>query len=161
LKTLFPERGLAAYERSYRQGQYQRCLEQSEALIQQHPGSAGYDRALWYAGLSLVQLDPPAENYSRAMVYFSKLLQQCPESGFAGAAAAWVKVLSGIARNRQELQQLQAQLSQCSRASDEQASQAARLKAETGRLKKELELLKRVDLQLQQQKKDMHNAGKP
>jgi hypothetical protein len=35
-----------------------------------------------------------------------------------------------------------------------------KLKTERERLKKEIELLKKVDLQIHQQKKDMTNAGK-
>jgi hypothetical protein len=151
----------AQIERSYRQGQYQRSLEQCAAVIAQHPGSAVYDRALYYAGLNLVQLGPASDNYSRALHYFQKLLQERPDSALIDESTAWVKLLSLSAQTHRELQQRQSQISQYGGLYDEQARQIVRLKAENERLKKELELLKKVDLQLQQQKKDMHNAGKP
>jgi len=151
----------AQIERSYRQGQYQRSLEQCAAVIAQHPGSDFYDRALFYSGLNLVQLGPSADNYSPTLHYFQKLIQERPDSALIDESAAWVNLLSRSAQTQQELRQRQAQISQYGGLNDEQARQIARLKAEIERLKKELELLKKVDLQLQQQKKDMHHAGKP
>jgi tetratricopeptide (TPR) repeat protein len=148
-------------ERSYQLGQYQRSLDQCAALIAQHPGGAFYDRGLFYAGLSLVQLGPIAENYSRALQYFRKLIQECPQSAFRHESTAWVNILSRSAQAQKELQEREVLIAQCRSASDEKDRRIARLAAENERLKKELELLKRVDLQFQQQKKDMHNAGKP
>ena len=148
-------------ERSYQLGQYQRSLDQCAALIAQHPGGAFYDRGLFYAGLSLVQLGPAAENYSRALQYFRKIIQECPQSTLRHESTAWVNILSRSAQAQKELQEREARIAQCRSASDEKDRRIARLAAENERLKKELELLKRVDLQFQQQKKDMHNAGKP
>jgi tetratricopeptide (TPR) repeat protein len=148
-------------ERCHRQGQYQRSLEHCAALIAQHPGGTFYDRGLFYAGLSLVQLGPSAENYSRALQYFRKLIQECPQSALMHESTAWVNILSRSAQAQKDLQAQQERISQCRSASDEKDRQIARLKTESERLKKKLELLKRVDLQFQQQKKDMHNAGKP
>jgi tetratricopeptide (TPR) repeat protein len=148
-------------ERCYRQGQYQRSLEYCTVLVTQHRGSAFYDRALYYAGLSLVQLGPSAENYFRALQYFQKLLRECPDSALTDESTAWVNLLSRSLQAEKDLQAQQERISQCRSASDEKDRQIARLKTESERLKKKLELLKRVDLQFQQQKKDMHNAGKP
>jgi tetratricopeptide (TPR) repeat protein len=148
-------------ERSYQSGQYQRSLDQCAALIAQHPGGAFYDRGLFYAGLSLVQLGPAMENYSRALQYFRKLIQECPQSALRHESTAWVNILSRSAQAQKELQEREVLIAQCRSASDEKDRRIARLAAENERLKKELELLKRVDLQFQQQKKDMHNAGKP
>jgi capsule polysaccharide export protein KpsE/RkpR len=72
-----------------------------------------------------------------------------------------VNILSRSAEAQKELQEREALIAQGRSASDEKDRRIARLAAENERLKKELELLKRVDLQFQQQKKDMHNAGKP
>ncbi len=149
-------------ERSYQLGQYQRSLDQCAALIAQHPGGAFYDRALFYAGLSLVQLGPAAENYSRALQYFRKLIQECPQSALRHESTAWVNILSrsrsgakrAAGRDRHGFHSAAAH-------SDEKDRRIARLAAENERLKKKLELFKKVDLQFQQQKKDMHNAGKP
>jgi tetratricopeptide (TPR) repeat protein len=147
-------------ERSYQLGQYQRSLDQCAALIAQHPGSAFYDRALYYAGLSLVQLGPAAENYSRALQYFQKLIQECPQSARMHESATWVNLLSRSLQAEKDLQAQQERISQCRSASDEKDRRIAGLAAENERLKKELELFKKADLQFQQQKKDMHNAGK-
>ena len=148
-------------ERSYRSGQYQRSLDQCAALIAQHPGGAFYDRALFYAGLSLVQLGPAAGNYSRALRYFQKLQQECPDSTRMPESTAWLKLLSRSLQAEKDLQAQQALITQCRSAGDEKDRRTARLAAENGRLKKELELFKKADLQFQQQKKDMRNAGKP
>lgn len=148
-------------ERSFRQGEYQRCLEQCAARIAQHPGDAFYDRALFYAGLSLVQLGPGAGNHTRALHYFQKLRMECPESALAQESAAWVQLLSRSLRLEKELQDEQARIAECRSAGDEKDRRIAGLAAEIGRLKKKLELFKNADLQFQQQKKDMHNAGKP
>lgn len=148
-------------ERSFRQGEYQRCLEQCTARIAQHPGGVFYDRALFYAGLSLVQLGSGAENHTRAMHYFQKLKQECPDSALAQESAAWVQLLSRSLRLEKELQDEQARIAGCRGAGDEKDRRIAGLAAEIGRLKKKLELFKNADLQFQQQKKDMHNAGKP
>jgi hypothetical protein len=148
-------------ERSYRLGQYQRSLDQCAALIAQHPGGPLYDRALFYAGLSLVQLGPGAENHTRALRYFQRLRQECPASTLIHESTTWVNLLSRSLQAEKDLQAQQALISQCRSASDEKDRRIARLAAENERLKKELELFKKADLQFQQQKKDMHNAGKP
>lgn len=148
-------------ERSFQQGEYQRCLEQCAARIAQHPGDAFYDRALFYAGLSLVQLGSGAENHTRALRYFQQLKQECPDSALAQESAAWVQLLSRSLRLEKELQDEQARIAECRSAGDEKDRRIAGLAAEIGRLKKKLELFKNADLQFQQQKKDMQNAGKP
>jgi hypothetical protein len=148
-------------ERSFRQGEYQRCLEQCEARIAQHPGGAFYDRALFYGGLSLVRLGSGAENHSRALHYFQMLNKECPESTLAQESAAWVQLLSRALQLEKELHDEQARTSVCLSDGNEKDRRIAGLSAEIGQLKKKLELFKKADLQFQQQKKDMQHAGKP
>jgi hypothetical protein len=124
-------------ERSYQLCQYQHSLEQCAVLVTQHPGSAFYDRALYYAGLSLVQLGPSAGNYFRALHYFQKLQQECPASTLMHESTAWVNLLSRSLQAEKDLQAQQERISQCRSASDEKDRRIARLAAENERLKKE------------------------
>ncbi len=148
-------------EKYYRQGQYQKSLEQCAAFISAYRESPLYDRALFYAALNNLHLNPPEKSHDTAIQYFNKLLSECPESSLRDASAAWVSVLTAsdrsIALLKKELDEKQVQITKASAAKDHEI---VKLKAEIEKLKKEIELLKKVDLQYQQSKRNAIDAGK-
>jgi len=150
----------AQIERYYRQGAYQQSLEHCAALITGDPGSPFYAQALFYAGLSSAQLHFPDDDYSSAQRYFQQVTEKFPNSSLADQSAAWVAVLSRMQRMKQDLLSSEDRWRRCRQTQDEKDRAIVKLKTETEKLKKEIELLKKVDLQIHQQKRDITNAGK-
>jgi tetratricopeptide (TPR) repeat protein len=151
---------LAQIERYYRQGAYQQSLERCAALIERYPGSPHYDRALFYAGLNSVQLHVADDDYTSALRYFEHVTEQFPDSALADQSAAWVSALSRLQRVKQDALNKEDQARHCREIQNEKDREIVKLKTERERLKKEIELLKKVDLQIHQQKRGMTNAGK-
>ena len=150
----------AQIERYYRQGAYQQSLERCAALINGYPGSPLYAQALFYAGLNSVQLHFPDDDYTSARRYFQQVIEKSPNSSLADQSAAWVAVLSRMQRMKQDLLSSEDRWRRCRQTQDEKDRAIVKLKTETEKLKKEIELLKKVDLQIHQQKRDITNAGK-
>ena len=151
---------LAQIERYYRQGAYQQSLERCAALITGYPGSPLYAQALFYAGLNSVQLHFVDDDYTSARRYFQQVIEKSPNSPLADQSAAWVAVLSRLQRVKQDALSSEDQGRRCRQTQDEKDRAIVKLKTETEKLKKEIELLKKVDLQIHQQKRGMTNAGK-
>ena len=151
---------LAQIERYYRQGAYQQSLERCAALIERYPGSPLYAQALFYAGLNSLQLHFVDDDYSSAQRYFQQVIEKTPNSSLADQSAAWVAVLSRVQRIKQDALSSEEQGRRCRQTQDEKDREIVKLKTETEKLKKEIELLKKVDLQIHQQKRGMTNAGK-
>ena len=150
----------AQIERYYRQGAYQQSLERCAAFITGYPGSRFYAQALFYAGLNSVQLHFPDDDYSSAQRYFQQVTEKFPNSSLADQSVAWVAVLSRVQRMKQDLLSKEDQWRRCRQTQDEKDRAIVKLKTETEKLKKEIELLKKADLQIHQQKRDITNAGK-
>ena len=150
----------AQIERYYRQGDYQQSLERCAALIAGYPGSPLYAQALFYAGLNSVQLHFSDDDYTSARRYFQQVIEKSPNSSLADQSAAWVAVLSRLQRVKQDALGSEEQGRRCRQTQDEKDRDIVKLKTETEKLKKEIELLKKVDLQIHQQKRGMTNAGK-
>jgi len=150
----------AQIERYYRQGAYQQSLERCAALITGYPGSPLYAQALFYAGLNSVQLHFSDDDYTGARRYFQQVIENAPNSSLADQSAAWVAVLSRLQRVKQDALSSEDQGRRCRQTQDEKDRAIVKLKTETEKLKKEIELLKKVDLQIHQQKRGMTNAGK-
>ena len=150
----------AQIERYYRQGAYQQSLERCAALIERYPGSPLYAQALFYAGLNSVQLHFSDDDYTGARRYFQQVIEKSPNSPLADQGAAWVAVLSRLQRVKQDALSSEDQGRRCRQTQDAKDRDIVKLKTETEKLKKEIELLKKVDLQIHQQKRGMTNAGK-
>jgi TolA-binding protein len=150
----------AQIEHDYRQGDYQQSLERCAALIAGYPGSPLYAQALFYAGLNSVHLHFPDDDYTSARRYFQQVIEKSPNSSLADQSAAWVAVLSRLQRVKQDALGSEEQGRRCRQTQDEKDRDIVKLKTETEKLKKEIELLKKVDLQIHQQKRGMTNAGK-
>ena len=151
---------LAQIERYYRQGAYQQSLERCAMFIERYPESPHYDIALFYAGLNSVQLRIADDDYASALRYFQQVIEQFPDSALADQSAAWVNALSRLQRLKKIEMNKEDQARRCRETQDEKDREIVKLKTERERLKKEIELLKKVDLQIHQQKRDMTNAGK-
>jgi TolA-binding protein len=150
----------AQIERYYQQGAYQQSLERCTALITEYPGSPLYAQALFYAGLNSVQLHFPDNDYRSAQRYFQQVTEKFPDSPLAVQSAVWGAVLSRLQQAKQDVLSTEDKVRRCRQTQDEKDRALVKLKTETEKLKKEIELLKKVDLQIHQQKRDMSNAGK-
>ena len=172
-------------QKYYRQGDYQRSLEESLTLISQYPKSTLYDKALFYAALNKLHLGSPDGDYSEASSYFKRLAQECPNSLLQAESNTWIAVLTALSLRDNEIAALQKELgekkSRLALFQEEKAEtmqqlkgemelkvkqlqrkksrEIAQLQKEMNRLRKELELLKKVDVQLEQRKKDLRKSG--
>ena len=150
----------AEIDRYYQQGAYQQSLERCAALIAGYPGSPLYAQSLFYAGLNSVHLHFSDDDYTSARRYFQQVIEKVPNSPLADQSAAWGAVLSRLQRVKQDALNSEEQGRRCRQTQDEKDRDIVKLKTETEKLKKEIELLKKVDLQIHQQKRDITNAGK-
>jgi outer membrane protein assembly factor BamD (BamD/ComL family) len=150
----------ADIEHTYRQGAYQQSLAHCEALIHDFPGSPFYAQALLYAGLNSLQLHYLDDDYRSALRYFEQVKEKVPDSPQADQAQAWIAVLSRALQVKQDLLNAEALNARFRQSLDEKDRRLVKLKTESEKLKKEIELLKKVDLQMHQQKRDMSNAGR-
>jgi len=116
--------------------------------------------ALFYAGLNSVQLHFPDDDYRSAQRYFQQVTEKFPDSPLADQSAVWGAVLSRLQQAKQDVLSTEDKVRRCRQTQDEKDRALVKLKTETEKLKKEIELLKKVDLQIHQQKRDMSNAGK-
>jgi TolA-binding protein len=107
-----------------------------------------------------VQLHFSDDDYTSARRYFQQVIEKSPNSSLADQSAAWVAVLSRLQRVKQDALSSEDQGRRCRQTQDEKDRAIVKLKTETEKLKKEIELLKKVDLQIHQQKRGMTNAGK-
>lgn len=179
-------RHYALAQQYFRQGDYQRSLEESLTLISQYPKGSLYDKALFYAALNNLHLGNPEVNYSKASDYFKRLSEECPKSPILAESNAWIAILTSLSMKDKELTTLKKELEEkksqetfikeektetmqqlreemelrIQQLQEKKNREIAQLKKERERLKQELELLKKVDVQLEQRKKGLKTDDK-
>lgn len=160
-------------KKNFLEGKHRQSLQDCLALISRQPVCAVYDQALYYAALNYVQLNTPEGDYQSAINYFKRLEEECPDSPLKPGSATWVLVLTHLSsepeRDQEDLRENGALLTHLHagrNASEAKKKEPAKkkelelkhLRQENEKLKKEIDLLKNVDVQLHQKKKDLNNA---
>jgi tetratricopeptide (TPR) repeat protein len=159
----------------YRQGDYQRSLQGCLGIIESYPKKPYHDQALYYAALNYLFIGSTDEDYSMALQYFKKVIEECPGSPLLPESAQWVELLTDLAFQKSEiadaqkiLKKKQPQLQACRFQLKKIKSQLRQkdleiqsLKLEIDKLKKKIDLLEKVDLQIHQKKRDLQNAESP
>jgi tetratricopeptide (TPR) repeat protein len=155
----------AIIEKYYQQKQYQESLEHCMLFIARYPKSSLYDRVLYVTALNHIQIDSLHGDYTTALRYFTRLAEECRNSSLRNESAAWIALLSQVgtdtARMEKALLEKQEQVIRCQQTIDQRDRDIVKLKTEVEKITKEIDLLKKVDLQFQQKKKDVQNAVKP
>lgn len=159
-------------KRFFLEGKHRQSLQDCLAIISRYPACAVYDQALYYAALNYVQLNTPDGEYQGAIKYFKRLEEECPGSLLKPGSATWVLVLthmtSEVDKDQEDPKENGAPLAYLpkGRAIDvkkkdpdkKKDSELKNLRLENEKLKKEIDLLKNVDVQLHQKKRDLNNA---
>jgi hypothetical protein len=107
--------------------------------VVRRPSSPFTDRALVGLTRLLVNPESPDRDYRAAHRVAEQLVREYPESPYASEARAWRDLLASYLVRSQQLEQRRQELE--------------KLSYELDRRNKELERLKRLDLELEQQKK--------
>jgi hypothetical protein len=165
------ERELRYIRDTYRQGTYRDSLQHSLAFISRYPNCPVYDQALYYTALNYIHVHAPYRNHATALAYFMRLISECPKSPLLAEATTWITVLEPLGtpgeqagvqeHDNASLVQLPPQHQngrECSQHElDTLDIEIKRLRHELARRMNEIDQLKRVDVQLHEQKRGLTN----
>lgn len=159
---------LAMGQKYYHEGNFNGALLENEAVISLAGVSAPVAESLFYIGLIHGHPANPARDDEKSLTAFLKLIKDYPESPLADQA----KELAGLIEENGQLRKRAAKLAgdvdrltnnvgklnqQLDRSTAETArlnQQLDRMTAETGRLNRLIEELKKVDIDVEQQKRE-------
>jgi tetratricopeptide (TPR) repeat protein len=101
-------------QKLFLEGKYQEVLDENSVLLES-PGKEPFrDRALFNLGLLYAHHDNPDKDYSKSLSYFTKLINEHPDSPLTVQAAIWQNVLTIIEKAKQvdiEIEQKKKELS--------------------------------------------------
>ena len=158
---------LCAVKQQFAAGQYRQSLQGCRTIMDSRPGCPPLDEALYYAALNSLRMDPGEIGRLQAGQYFKRLVDECPTSSLLPEAEVWLAALkpspekagkghaqpgvdAGSAPSGHEVS-LQHELKK-------KDQEIKRLRSEIIHLNREIGLLKNVDVQLNEQKKDLDNG---
>jgi tetratricopeptide (TPR) repeat protein len=157
------------------QGDYQGAIRENEQALATTGGKAPRDQALFQLGLLYADAANPQKNHAKAMQFFRKLLWDFPRSPLAPQSKIWLAVLeengrlsrqqeeigrtrAGLSRENQRLAEENRKLSEKTQAVSQENQKLnqenEKLSQENQKLKNVLEETKRVDLEIEQKKKE-------
>ena len=159
---------LCAIKQQFESGQYGQSLQGCRQIIDSRPGCPSLDEALYFAALNSLRMEPGQSGRLQAGRYFKRLDAECPKSPLRPEAEAWLAVLAASpdkAANGNGQAGIDAGQSlpgnDGSHGQDglkKKDLEIKRLRSEIVRLNREIDMLKNVDVQLHQQKKDLDNG---
>lgn len=127
-----PERLVAEAEEMVRARDYRGAQEAYRRALSEFQKNSSTDRALFGLARLYVTPENPGRDYRRAYENFERLLAEHPESVLAGEARAWRELLSAYLSQREE---------------------AERARQEAQGIRKDLERLKGIELELERQRR--------
>ena len=181
LNSLFnpkAEREIVLIKKYYRQGDYQRSLNGCFAITNGSTKGPYYDQALYYSALNCLHRDSKDGDYTKAIYYFRRIIDECPGSSFLPESARWFTLLTDLASQKNEiavaryaLEEKESQLLEKELQLGKKESQLSKkesqlskndqkiqnMQSEIDKLKKKIDLLEKVDIQIHQKKKDLKN----
>ncbi len=159
---------LCAIKQQFAGGQYGQSLQGCRTIIDSRPGCAALDEALYFAALNSLRMDTGQSGRLQAAQYFRRLAAECPKSPLRPEAGAWLALLApspdkaingngqaGIDAGHSLPGHENGQEQNGLKKKDQEIK---RLRSEIVRLNREIDMLKNVDMQLHQQKKDLDNG---
>ncbi len=159
---------LGAVKQQFASGQYGQSLQGCRVIIDSRPGCPSLDEALYFAALNSLRIEPGQSGRLQAGQYFKRIAAECPKSPLRPEAEAWLAVLAASpdkAANGNGQAGLDAvpllpghDGSHGQDGLKKKDLEIKRLRNEIVRLNREIDMLKNVDVQLHQQKKDLDNG---
>jgi hypothetical protein len=158
---------LCAVQQQFAAGQYRQSLQGCQSIIASRPGCPPLDEALYYAALNCLRMNSDESGKLQAVQHFKRLIDECPKSSLLPEAEVWLAALkpppektgkghappgvdAGSAPSGHEVS-LRHELKK-------KDQEIKRLHSEIIHLNREIGLLKNVDVQLNEQKKDLDNG---
>ncbi len=127
-----PEHLIAQAEEMIRAGDYRGAQEAYQQALSGFPKHSSTDRVLFGLARLYVTPENPGRDYRRAYETFERLLAEHPKSVWAGEARAWRELLSVYFGQREETE---------------------RARQEAQRIRKDLERLKELEMELERQRR--------
>ena len=159
---------LCVIKQQFASGQYGQSLQGCRSIIDSRPGCAALDEALYFAALNSLRMDTGQSGRLHAAQYFKRLIAECPKSPLRPEAGAWLAVLAPApdkAANGTGQAGLDAPAALPGHDNNHEQGglkkkdqEIKRLNREIMRLNREIDMLKNVDVQLHQQKKDLDDG---
>jgi len=164
-----PAADLYTVKQQFAGGQYGQSLQGCRLIIDSRPGCATLDEALYYAALNSLRLEPGERGRLLAAQYFKRLAAECPASPLRPEAETWLAALVAspvkAANGTGQAGGIDAgpalpghEDSHGQNGLKKKDQEIRRLRSEIVRLNREIDMLKNVDVQLHQQKKDLENG---
>ena len=137
LQRWFPQdearRHLVQAEKLRAQGDYEAALEENQKVLSLSPDGPPADQALYNMGLIYAHPDNPKRDYVKSVAFFKRLIKEYPQSARAERAKIWVQLIQ---------------------ESENTKRVAATLTQENDKLKKMIEESRKVDIQIEEKKKE-------
>lgn len=127
------------------QGAYEEALQESKEALRLYPHSIG-DRALYIIGLLYVHPVNPNRDYETSLENFERLIEEFPESPLRNDTEIWIVVIREIGTLRRDLVQANEMIEQRNK-------RISVLERQIQELKDQIEELKKVDLGIQERKR--------
>jgi tetratricopeptide (TPR) repeat protein len=96
-----PNLHLLRSQKLFSEGKYREVLDENSVLLEMPGKSPFRDRALFNMGLVYAHQDNPDKDYAKSLSYFTKLINEYPDSPLAVQASIWQNVLNVIEKAKQ------------------------------------------------------------
>ena len=155
------QKGLELAENLTRQSDYEGALKAYDGVLKHCPKDAPGDSALFHMGVIWAHPDNPGKDYGKALTSFRRLGTDFPASPFRHQARAWVGVLEARLQCEGRIKTLEDEVSRLKRrlnsSTDEATALSTRLNAlkeECRILKAKLYALKKIDIGIEEKKRE-------
>ena len=120
-------------QRLVAQGDYEAALEENQKVLSLSPDGPPADQALYNMGLIYAHPGNPKRDYVKSIAFFKRLIKEYPQSARAERAKIWVQLIQ---------------------EGDNAKRAAATLTQENDKLKRMIEESRKVDIQIEEKKKE-------
>ena len=88
------------------QGDYEGSLKENQKVLSLYDNVPPGDEALFNAGLIYAHYGYPKRDYQKSLDHFKRLVKVFPQSPFAGQAKMWIGILQENERLKREIEEL-------------------------------------------------------
>jgi len=152
---------LLVAQRSLAQGEYDKVINESQQVLSGEGSESQKESALFTLGLVYAQPANPRRDSATAIDFFTRLIDEHPESAWALQARAWIAMLrenASFAQSNKKLEGDVATLNQSYKSLlDERQTLAETMKKmreENDNLQQVIRKMKQVDIEIEQRKRD-------
>ncbi len=145
---------LAIGQKYYHEGNFSGALLENQAVLSLASVSAPIAESLFYIGLIHGHPANPARDDEKSLTAFLKLIRDYPESPLADQAKELVELIEENGQLRKRAGKLAGDVDRLTNNVGKLNQQLDRMTAETARLNRLIEELKKVDIDVEQQKRE-------